>query len=82
MSPNVLFILYCLIAVPIFYASSSLSAYSILQFIGYSIIPIILVAIYNLKKGGKAVRLASSIVTILWILISVFGILGKLGLRM
>jgi len=50
MNPNVLFILYCLIAIPIFCASSPLSAYSIGQFIGYSIIPIILVAIYNFKK--------------------------------
>jgi hypothetical protein len=80
--PNVLFILYLLIATPIFYSLKSLSAYSIGEFIGYSIIPIILVVTYNLKKGSKAVRITSSIVTIVWILITVFGTLYELGLRM
>jgi len=71
-----------MIAVPIFLASKSLSAYSICEFIGYSIIPTIFVVIYNWKKASKAVRITSSVVTILWILITVFGTLGKLGMRM
>jgi hypothetical protein len=71
-----------LIATPIFYSLKSLSTYSIGEFIGYSIIPIILVVAYNLKKGSKAVRITSSIVTIVWILITVFGTLYELGLRM
>lgn len=77
MNPNVLFVLYCLIAVPIFLASKSLSAYSIGVFIGYSIIPTILLLVYNKKKDSKGIRITSSVVTILWILITVFGTLGK-----
>ena len=84
--PNTLMALYLLIAVPIFYAqSTSLRAHlmdHIGEFIGYSIIPIIFFAIYNLKKqDSKAIMITSSIFTILWILMTVFGTLGKLGLR-
>lgn len=77
MNPNVLFVLYCLIAVPIFLASKSLSAYSIGVLVGYSIIPTILLLVYNKKKDSKGIRITSSVVTILWILITVFGTLGK-----
>lgn len=81
--PNILFVLYLLIAVSIFYSqSTSLSAYTIGEFTGYSIIPIIFFVVYNLKKeDSKAIMITSSIITILWILITVFGTLAKLGLR-
>ena len=82
--PNILFVLYLLIAVPIFYSQSiSLSVYTIGEFTGYSIIPIVFFVVYNLKKeDSKAIMITSSIITILWILITVFGTLEKLGLRM
>lgn len=87
MNPNVLFILYCLIAIPATSIVFSLKFHSVVSiscsigvFIGYSIIPIILITIYNLKRGSTAIRNTSSFVTILWILITVFGTLGHLGL--
>ena len=82
--PNILFFLYLLIAVPIYYSQSkSLSAYTIGEFAGYSIIPAIFFVVYNLKnEDSKVIMITSSIITILWILITIFGTLSKLGLRM
>jgi hypothetical protein len=77
MNPNVLFLLYCLIAIPIFFSLNSFSAYSIGLFIGVSIIPIIFITIYNLKKGSTATRNISSIGIILWTLITVFAALNS-----
>jgi hypothetical protein len=64
--PNILFVLYLLIAVPIFYSQSiSLSVYTIGEFTGYSIIPIVFFVVYNLKKkDSKAIMITSSIITI------------------
>lgn len=83
MNPNVLFVLYCLIALPITLSLKNTEGflYSLGEFIGIALIPAILVAIYNFKKNSKSVRISASIVTILWILMIVFGTLGKLTHR-
>jgi len=82
MNPNVLFILYFLIAIPatsIVLPLKFLSVYSVGHFIGYSIVPIILITIYNLKKDNTAIRNTSSCGIILWILITVLGTLRHIG---
>jgi hypothetical protein len=80
MNPNVLFILYWLVAIPIFLTSKRLEAsfYSVGQMIGYSLIPLIFVVIYNFKKNNKPLRIIASIITISWILITVIGTLETL----
>lgn len=82
MNPNVLFVVYCLIAIPIFFTSKSLSAYSIGLLIGQSIIPIVLIVIYNKKQDSKAVKRISNVGIILWTLITIFAYLGQRGMRM
>ncbi len=80
MNPNILFILYCLIAMitfPIIFPFKTTLPYYIGQFIGVSIIPIIFITIYNLKKGSTAIRNISSIGIILWTLITVFAALNS-----
>jgi hypothetical protein len=79
MNPNVLFVLYCLIAFPIALSLKNTEGflYSVGEFIGIALIPAILVAIYNFKKNSKPLRITARIVIIVWILITVFGTLGK-----
>ena len=81
MNPNVLFILYCLIAMiafPITFPFKTTLPYYIGQFIGVSIIPIFFITIYNLKKGNKVIRNISSAVIVIWTLITVFAALNSL----
>lgn len=79
MNPNVLFIVYCLIAIPIHLTVKNLhgALYSIGELIGISLIPLICLGIYNYKKGNRTLRIVTGSVIILWILITVFGTLGK-----
>ena len=79
MSPNILFILYLVIAIPLFIVSkynSGISSVSPLNeliplwmgnFIGISFIPTILLVIYNIKKVNKYIKTAAYVVITIWI---------------
>ncbi len=90
MSPNILFIIYLVIAIPLFiirkyYAGiaplsplNELIPLWIGNFIGISIIPIVLLIIYNIKKANKYIKIANYVVITIWILIFVFSTLQTL----
>ncbi|OGP49627.1 MAG: hypothetical protein A2Y79_04840 [Deltaproteobacteria bacterium RBG_13_43_22] len=85
--PNVLFILYLLIGVPLYLIAfpepKSLSPfYRMGEFIGIIIIPFIFVVLHNMKKSSKLLIITSSIISIIFILLTVFGTLGGLGMRL
>ncbi len=89
MSPNILFILYLVVAIPLFIVSKyhSVAATAPLEeliplwigsFIGISFIPAVLLVIYNIKKTNKYIKTANCVVIIIWILLFVFSTLQTL----
>lgn len=77
--PNTIFIIYIIISFLTYHfiGSEYYDLFSFLgfmaEYIGFSFIPIIFVVIYNIKKEGKVFGIISIIVSILFVLITVFG---------
>ncbi len=89
MSPNILFILYLVVAIPLFIVSKyhSVAVTAPLEeliplwignFIGISIIPAVLLIICNIKKANKYIKTANYVVITIWILLFVFSTLQTL----
>ena len=90
MSPNILFILYLVIVIPLFiiskYHSGVVTATPLNElipiwvgnFIGISIIPTVLLIIYNIKKANKSIKTTNYIVITIWIILFVFSTLQTL----
>lgn len=80
--PNIIFIFYLLISFVIYHYTKAnyYSFYSfimfIIRYIGFSILPIFFIAIYNLKKGKTIFGLVSAIISVLWILAITLGTYG------
>lgn len=77
MFPNLIFFFYFVISVVLFFLSNKLSAYTLGQVVGVSLVPIIFVAAYNLKPTNKYLKLLSIAVTSIWIMIAIGAYLNK-----
>jgi len=76
--PNLLFLLYIIIAVPLYiynYKIDYFSIYYLIEFMGFSIGPVLLILIYNIKKGEGA-KYWSIFIIVIWIFIAVLGTIG------
>ena len=78
--PNALFIVYCLIIFPTLLIGMGVGAnYSFLEvvlyFVGYSIIPLVFIFLYNITKGSSPVKNGTyGAVIFIWILFAVLSI--------
>lgn len=82
--PNVVFIIYFCISLiiynftgPRYYDPYSFFRF-IVQYIGFSFIPILFITIYNLKRGKSIFGMISIIVSILFMLIVIVGSYGQM----
>ena len=91
MSPNILFVIYLVISIPLFIIKKYHSGVALTSpieeiiplwignFIGISLIPIILIIIHNIKKNNKKIEKINYIVITIWIFLFVFSTLQVLS---
>lgn len=83
-TPNIVFIIFFIVSFILYHFSGSkyYDLYSfflfIVEYISFSIIPIIFVTIYNLKKGKTVFGIISSVISVIFILIVSFGTYGAI----
>lgn len=71
MFPNISFVCYLAIAAVIFFASNNFTAFSVGEFVGISIIPIISIVAYNLRPASKRIRNIAIFITTIWLILTV-----------
>lgn len=79
---NAVFALYVITCLPAYFATENQKhiLLYLVSFIGYSIIPLILFAIINIKKNtGNVLKISSIIISVFWVVLTIFGTLGRLG---
>lgn len=83
-TPNILFVMYFIISFVLYHFSGPIyyDTYSFIMFtfnhLGFSILPIIAISVYNAKKEGTVWGRISIIISITFIIIIALGTYGKM----
>ena len=75
MNPNILFAIYCVVY--LIFVDSNISIFHIIQFIGYSIYPVVAIILYNIKKENRTIKIASYVGTAGWMIITIGGNIAR-----
>ena len=70
MNPNILFAIYCVGY--IIFRKPNIDFWHFIEFIGYSIPPVVAIILYNIKKGNRSIENFAYAATALWMVIAFF----------